>query len=221
MITRIIQLLQTLVVVSMTLAVPDIAAAQEHSPHHVENHHAEHHHVGAELPADKFLPDSVFQLDTEWTSSTGERLKLANFVGTPRVLTMFYSTCTAACPVLVDNVKRIERAIKAAGIPKIGFVLVTFDPARDTEKVLGQYAEKRVLSRDSWVLLRGSEEDTLELAVLLGMKYKQDGAGGFSHSNIISLLDAQGRVVHRQIGLQLADADIEAFVSALRKYGSR
>lgn len=207
MITR---LARCFVVGAYLLVAPFIVSAEEH-----------HHHHGAELVPDSFSADSLFQLESEWGSSEGERVKLSHFAGTPQIVTMFYASCTAACPVLVENVKRIERALAQAAIKKVGFLLVTFDPLRDTAKALKVYGEKRGLARDSWTLLRGSEEDTLELAVLLGMKYKPDGAGGFSHSNIITLLDAQGRVVHRKIGLQLSDTDVEAFVSALRSDGPR
>ena len=50
-------------------------------------------------------------------------------------------------------------------------------------------------------MLRGSADDTLELAALLGVKYKRETSGQFAHSNLITVLNADGEIVHQQIGL--------------------
>ena len=41
----------------------------------------------------------------------------------------------------------------------------------------------------------------LELAALLGVKFKKDARGQFAHSNILTVLDAGGEVAHQQNGL--------------------
>jgi len=41
----------------------------------------------------------------------------------------------------------------------------------------------------------------LELAALLGVKYKASANGQFAHSNVITVLNAKGEIVHQQIGL--------------------
>jgi protein SCO1/2 len=58
----------------------------------------------------------------------------------------------------------------------------------------------------------------LELAALLGVKYKQDARGQFSHSNIITVLNSEGQVVHQQIGL---NQDINETVSAVQNLVSQ
>lgn len=179
-----------------------------------------HHHVGAaELEAAPFLPTSIYQLTSQWQNAVGETMPLSARRGRPQILTMFYSSCTDACPVLLENVKRIERSFERWGIHDVGFVLVTFDPARDTVEALKHFTSTRALDH-SWVLLRGSLEDTQELAAVLGMKFTPNGSGGFLHSNIIALLDSQGRVAHRHAGLRLSDREITQFVSALRPSSS-
>ena len=40
-----------------------------------------------------------------------------------------------------------------------------------------------------------------ELAVLLNMKYKNGGNGEIAHSNIITVLNAGGEIIHQQEGL--------------------
>ena len=50
-------------------------------------------------------------------------------------------------------------------------------------------------------LLHGSDDDVLELAALLGVKYKQEANGQFAHSNIITVVNADGEIVHQLTGL--------------------
>jgi len=54
----------------------------------------------------------------------------------------------------------------------------------------------------------------LELALLLGLKFKADANGQFSHSNVITILNAQGEIIHQQTGL---NQDIRETVRILQQ----
>ena len=62
--------------------------------------------------------------------------------------------------------------------------------------------------------MSGKPDDVLELAALLGVKYKEDSNGQFAHSNVITVLNAKGEIVHQQIGL---NEDISETVQTLVK----
>jgi protein SCO1/2 len=96
--------------------------------------------------------------------------------------------------------KRVVAAFPAEVRTNVGFVLVTLDTERDTPAALRDYRRIQKLP-ENWTLLRGSPDDVLELAALLGVKFAKDARGGFAHSNIITVLDAGGEVIHQQIGL--------------------
>ena len=179
--------------------------------------HDHSHHLGSELEAEPFSPDSLYQVESTWRSANGNSMKLGALRDRPRIVTMFYASCTVSCPVIVENLRKIERYLSQTQVGKPGFVLVTFDTTHDTPEKLKAFATKRGLNAEDWLLLRGDEEDTLELAVLLGMKYKQTADGNFSHSNIIALLDGNGRIIYRHVGLTLDDAILEEFASSLKK----
>ena len=49
--------------------------------------------------------------------------------------------------------------------------------------------------------MHGEPNDVLELAALLGLKFNQDVNGQFAHSDVITILNAQGEIAHQQIGL--------------------
>ncbi len=146
---------------------------------------------------------SLFQLDSTWTNDQGADMKLGALGGPPLVVTMFFAKCEFACPVLVHDMKKIQAALPEEVRSKVGFVLVSFDTERDTPLVLAEYRMIHELPAN-WTLLRGTADDVLELAALLGVKFKKDARGQFAHSNVLTVLNPGGEVVHQQVGLNQA-----------------
>ncbi|MEO5961186.1 MAG: SCO family protein [Opitutaceae bacterium] len=156
----------------------------------------------AELkPAAPLSSRSIYQLDTKWTNDAGQPMALAALRGRPVAIAMFFASCEYACPVLVSDIKRLRAALPEAVREKTQLVLVSFDTARDTPGALKIYRERSTLDA-GWTLLRGDESSVQELAMLLGVKFKQDARGQFAHSNLITILNAEGEIVHQQAGLQ-------------------
>jgi len=121
---------------------------------------------------------------------------------------MFFASCQYACPLLVNDLKRIETALPAEARSRVGFTLVTFDPHRDTPAALAAYRASRHLAVETWTLLRGEPDDILELAALLGVQFKQDASGQFAHSNLITVLNAEGEIAYQRSGLNLPPEDV-------------
>jgi protein SCO1/2 len=126
---------------------------------------------------------------------------LGDLRGKIQVLAMSYTSCEYACPIVVEMMQRLEASLLPELLAQVGFVMVTFDPQRDTPAVLKAFSEKRQLDLQHWTLLHGQPDDVLELAVLLGVKYKRMPQGGFAHSNLITVLNKDGEIVHRYLGL--------------------
>lgn len=78
---------------------------------------------------------------------------------------------------------------------------LVLDPRRDTPEALANFRTLRGLPADTWTLLHGAPDDILELAALLGVKYKEEANGQFAHSNVITVLNAEGEKVHQLVGL--------------------
>ncbi len=159
------------------------------------------------LAAAPFSKDSIYQLDPKFTDDAGRPFALGELRGRPVVLNMFFASCGYACPLTVTDMLAIRAQLPAEIRERARFVLVSFDTVRDTTAVLAQYREKRQLDAQ-WVLLRGSDDSVRELAALLGVKYKQEADGMFSHSNLVTILNPQGEIVHQRSGLKggLAEA---------------
>jgi len=90
-------------------------------------------------------------------------------------------------------VKGIERALNDGERARIGFLLVSFDPARDDTAALRSVADKRRLDPARWTLARTGEADVRRLAALLGVRYRALQDGEFNHTSALVLLDADGR----------------------------
>lgn len=168
-----------------------------------------------DLSASAPLTDkSIYQVDSIFTNDLGKSVKLSSLAGQPVVLTMFFAQCNYACPILANDMKKIEAALPQELRGKARFVLVSFDSERDTPEALAHYRETRHIPKD-WVLLTASRDDILELSALLGIKYKKEATGQFAHSNAITLLDARGEIAFRQNGLNGDGAEIAKALSRL------
>ena len=151
-------------------------------------------------PAVSLSKGSLYQLDATWTNDAGASVQLAMLRGRPVVLAMFFASCEYACPIIVDDMKRLGASLPADARAKAQFVLVSFDTARDTPAALNAYRERMKLD-GAWTLLHGDAANVQELAMLLGVKFKQDARGQFSHSNLITVLNPEGEIAHQRAGL--------------------
>lgn len=152
-------------------------------------------------PPAAFTDQSLYQLDSTWTNDAGQPAPLGALQGGVQVVAMFFTSCTYACPIILHDLRRIETALPEAVRARTGFTLITIDPERDTPAVLHAYRNAHRLPADRWTLLRASADDTLELAALLGVKFKREASGQFAHSNLITVLNVRGEILHQLVGL--------------------
>lgn len=160
---------------------------------------------------------SVYQLDSTWTTDQRKPIKLGDLAGRPQVMLMFFSRCTSACPILLNDLRRIEAALPADVRSKTGFTMISFDTAHDTPAALAEYRKNWNLPAGNWTLLSGKPDDVMELAALFGVKYKLQVTGQFAHSNVITVLNAKGEIVHQQTGL---NSDITETVHIIEQLNS-
>jgi protein SCO1 len=154
---------------------------------------------------------SIYQLDSSWTRADGEAVALPSLRGKVRVIAIFYASCQYACPILVGRMKTLDAALPERLRDQVGYVLVTMDPAPDTPAKLRDSASRLEL-RSDWALLHGADDDVRELAALLGFRYRREADGGYSHSNMVTVLDREGRIASQSIGL---DADVSDLIRSV------
>ncbi|MGK7311249.1 MAG: SCO family protein [Candidatus Longimicrobiales bacterium M2_2A_002] len=175
------------------------ASAERSSAEHSSLQHApaDHRELAAGEPSDF----SVYHAESDWIDQHGTTRALGSLAGRVQVVAMVYTSCAYACPRIMLDMKRIEAELGAEYEGEVGFVVVSIDPERDTPEKLAEFAEGSRLDPARWTLLHGSPGDIRELAVLLGVQYRRTAPGEWVHSNLLTVLDRDGEIVHRQLGL--------------------
>lgn len=100
---------------------------------------------GIAQPVQTLPDDSVYQLSLPLTDSKGVTRDWRTLRGTPRLVSMFYTSCQYMCPLIVESGKAIEHQLTPSQQKKLGVVLISMDPARDTPAALNKVIEQRKL----------------------------------------------------------------------------
>ena len=164
------------------------------------------------LKAVEVSEESVYQLDSTWKDAKAKERKLASLAGRVQVISMGYSTCQYACPRLLADMRLIEKGLPDAIRQQTGFTFVSIDPETDTPERLAEYRKENKIDPDRWTLLTAETPSVQELAVVLGIQYRKTSEKDFAHSNVITVLNEKGEVIHRQEGLA---ADPTATIKAI------
>ena len=139
---------------------------------------------------------SIYDLGIRLQTASGDPVGLDAARGTPVLITMFYASCSVACPALIGDVKR---TLDELGRDDVRVLLVSFDPARDTPAQLAALARAHQLDA-RWIVATAREPDARTLAATLGYKYRKLDNGEFFHGATIIALDVDGRPIARSEG---------------------
>ena len=150
---------------------------------------------------------SIYNLPSKWTNQNGKDLELKNLKGDVLVMVMIYTSCKAACPRLVADMRSIEEALPEKTKGNVKLILVSIDPEFDTPEKLKAFSIENKMEGNQWLFLRSSEKNTREFAAVLAVNYKKISPMDFSHSNIISVFNKEGELVYQQEGLNVNNAE--------------
>ncbi|PKP50045.1 MAG: SCO family protein [Bacteroidetes bacterium HGW-Bacteroidetes-11] len=156
--------------------------------------------------------ESVFLIESQWENQKNEQKKLSDYGGKVIVGAMIFTNCPSACPRIVADLKIIESTLSEDERARIQFLLISMDPERDNPAQMSRFASDHRLN--GWEIIRSDKSATMEIANVLGVRVKPLKEGGFDHSNIIQLLNAQGEIVFQQQGLNV---DPVATLKEIRK----
>ena len=171
--------------------------------------------AGQVLAAEALPADSVYQANIALVDQAGQQWHWNEQRGHVQIVSMFYTSCTMVCPMIVDTMKLTARKAASDKRDRLHLLLVSFDPANDSVSVLRDYAQHRKLPSPPWTLARTAQlADTRQVAALLGLQYRQLPNGDFNHSSELLLLDAEGRIVARTSVIGRVDPD---FLLAVNK----
>ena len=161
--------------------------------------------------------DSIYQLKAPLVAQDGRAIGLDAYRGKTVLVTMFYASCQATCPLIIDTLRAVEKQLPPEQLKKMRVLLVSIDPEHDTPEALAATARERRIDTSRWTLAHTDERTVRLIAAALGVQYRQLPGGEFSHATRISVLDAQGRIVAQSDQLVRADEKLVQAIGATQK----
>lgn len=118
--------------------------------------------------------------------------------GKPVVLSMVYTRCTSACPLIVEGMKE---ALKRMGRKDFTPLLVDFDE-RDRPEDLRKFIRERRIG-DGWRVTVAKGENLRKLTNVLDFKFYYDrGTDTFAHPNVLVVISPDLRVSGYMLGVR-------------------
>lgn len=161
-------------------------------------------------------PAPAFQL----LDQDGRPLALAHQAGKAVLLDFVYTRCPGPCPILTGLLLDVQRQLPDAIRPRIHFLSVSLDPAHDTPAVLRDWAQARGLDLARWSLLTGSVPEVEAVLKEYGVGSVRQPDGEIDHLVVTFLIDGEGRIARRYVGLDHEPARIAADLVRVAGAGS-
>ncbi len=132
-------------------------------------------------------------------------VRLADYRGRALVVNLIYTSCSQACPIIVDSVYRaVELGHEALGPDSFSVITVGFDAAADTPDRMRAFASAHGIELPNWAFLSADRATAHRLADDLGFVY-YESAKGFDHLSQTTIVGPDGRVAAQVYGEQFEE----------------
>jgi len=135
----------------------------------------------------------------ELTDQNNKKISNKDYLGKVYVVEFFFSTCPSICPIMNQNMLKLQQ--EYYGNPEFGIASVSINPEYDTPQVLKEHAEKLGVKHYNWHFLTGNRDYIHNLAMKGFNLYAGENknvAGGFEHSGLFALVDKEGNIRSRK-----------------------
>jgi protein SCO1/2 len=162
-------------------------------------------------------PAPVFAL----TNQDGQRTSLSALRGKVVAITFIYTTCVDTCPLLTAKMASLQGRLGRDFGPRVQFLFITVDPARDTPAVLKRYSESHGAQGAGWAFLTGTPFEIRAVAKHYGVSYRKTSRGEVDHTFLTSLVDQDGILRVQYLGVRFDPnellRDLQTLVSESRR----
>jgi len=162
-----------------------------------------------------FPSDSIYNLESKLVDKDDKSIVFGDLSGKVQILSMIYTNCKTICPIIIANMKSIEKLILRNNLSNINFSLISLDPDRDSTLILHKFFDEKKLNKDLWNLYKTSKDETLRIALTVGIKYKKEKNNEYTHSNLIIVLDKNGVIKMHHQGLDKNYTELMKLISLL------
>ncbi len=137
--------------------------------------------------------------DVALVDQTDQRRSFSEWRGHLTLVTFIYTSCPLPtyCPLMDQNFATLQRAVAEDGRLKgqVRLVSVTFDPERDTPKVLAAHAARLKADPAVWTFLTGDRVTVHRFAGRFGVGViRPEGVTEINHNLRTALVDRDGRI---------------------------
>ena len=151
--------------------------------------------LGAVAPVDD--PAPPFRL----TDQDGNPRALEDFRGRMVLLDFIFTHCPGPCPILTGLHAKLQRELSPELRARTQLVSISLDPLRDTPSVLREYAQKRGADFANWSFLTGTPDEVDGVLKSYGVGRVRTPEGQIEHIVVTFLIDAEGQIARRYVGL--------------------
>jgi protein SCO1/2 len=132
------------------------------------------------------------------------------------LLDFVFTHCPGPCPIQTGIQVSLQKRLPSGLRARTHFVSVSIDPQRDTPEALRAYALARGADLESWSFLTGSEAEVGAVLADYGVG-KTIEEGEIAHNLVTYLIDPQGRIAKRYLGVS---HEPEVMLADLRAYST-
>ncbi|MCZ6714085.1 MAG: redoxin domain-containing protein [Deltaproteobacteria bacterium] len=155
--------------------------------------------------------------DFELIDHRGNRFSLSDLRGSAVLLDFVFTRCKGPCPILTAAHAELQLRLPPAIARRTHLVSVSIDPIYDTPKRLRAYGEARGANLERWSFLTGSTEAVQKVLTDYHIGTTREQNGTLAHVVVTFLIDPEGRIARRYIGLEHPPekilADLEEILS--------
>lgn len=169
-------------------------------------------------PADvnpKLVDESILHVrsnhkvsDFELINQNGDTITQANYEGKIYVADFFFTRCMTICPVMTNNMGKLQEAFLNDG--DVMFLSHSVTPDIDSVSVLRAYADEKGVIDAKWNITTGNKKHIYKLSRKSYFAVLEDGDGGlqdFVHTENFILVDKKKQIRGFYDGTNLEDMD--------------
>ena len=140
--------------------------------------------------------------DYSLTAADGREVRLDDYLGTPLLISMIFTSCHHICPTTTKHLHKASQvAQEVLGDNSFKIVSIGFDTVNDTPDAMRGFARQQGIDADNWLFLSATPETITRLSQNLGFQFFPTPRG-FDHLIQTSMIDRQGKVYSQVYGMK-------------------
>ncbi len=152
--------------------------------------------------------------DFELIDQDGRRFALRELRGSAVLLDFIFTRCAGPCPILTARHVELQRSLAAPLRQCARFVSLSVDPEYDRPHRLREYGLARGADLREWWFLTGPPQEVQRVLAAYGVGATRVDPENLVHLVATYLIDSEGRIAQRYVGLEHSTAQIRGDLEA-------